>query len=131
MDTEELRSLLEKATPRPWRHGDGKSSGTCDLFAGPKNDPIPVGGTTPYHDEGSADAALIVSAVNSLDALLEVKARAEAVLEKLKACEEAAEPIYASAWVHGVKYEGPTYKDEVAALRTALERAGTSSAGGG
>jgi hypothetical protein len=34
---------------------------------------------------------------------------AEQLLRQLEVASEALKPIYVSAWLHGVKYQGPTY----------------------
>ena len=47
---------------------------------------------------------------------------AEALLRRLDVVSKALEPIYQSAWIHGVKYQGPTYLREQRALERALRK---------
>lgn len=62
-----------------------------------------------------------------------IEARSEVVVLKevlqslvnaIDATGDPMRPIYASAMVHGVMYEGPTYKDELAAARKILDPKG-------
>lgn len=51
---------------------------------------------------------------------------AEKVVEKWPLVVAATEPIYTSAFIHGVKYSGPQISEEMEALRALVLREGKS-----
>jgi hypothetical protein len=104
VDVQQLRDLLDKATPRPWeltaRYGDmGDYTGMVNAGA--------MRVANVYDDE--ANAALIVAAVNSLPALL----------ARLDALEEVAE---ASDMIHAHGPGEPIRQPESCPLCAALAR---------
>lgn len=58
------------------------------------------------------------SAVRDVDAL---KAALRALVEALDAADPYMKPIYQSAMVHGVRYEGPYYNQELDAARALVQ----------
>jgi len=63
----------------------------------------------------------LASVVNELQEENErLKARAQALLDKMDLCEEALDGILRMAAVHGLKYSGPTYTEEKFELGAAV-----------
>lgn len=90
VDVQQLRDLLDKATPRPWTHlhVDDQGDGTYDSVRAGDGIEICYDERCVLADEGFANIALIVAAVNSLPALL-------AHLDALEEVAEAADLIHA------------------------------------
>ena len=53
--------------------------------------------------------------MNALPLLLEIAEAARRLHDKLKVidADPATRAVYESAWLHGVKYDGPTYEEEL------------------
>lgn len=93
----ELRDLLAKATPGPWRRTDSDDPHwLCEVRA-PDGGFITFCGT----NTGQADAALIVAAVNALDELLTDYENHRALAQRADRMREALREIAGSFPAHG------------------------------
>jgi hypothetical protein len=97
---EELRTLAEKATPGPWRVGNGGYSHGAEFeIETAEDDAIYVAGVPwgdkrvepdiPTHHTAQANAALIVALVNNLPAILAAAEKLEVAKEALKSADAA------------------------------------------
>lgn len=50
-----------------------------------------------------------------------------AFLDAYDKADEALQPVYQSAWIHGVKYRGPNITPQLTALRKLVEAASRSA----
>ena len=121
MTTKELLALVGKATPGPWRDA-GAGRERHMLYADLKGVPTPVAdvGWFPDIDTDSANAALIVAAVNDLPALC-------AEVEALRKVRDAAAALMAYRVgeypLRGDLRDNDASRAQINALATAIDAA--------
>lgn len=109
-------------TPGPWGVNKYGSIGAGKFFAHPTVATVePFYGEDTVHGDHVANARLIAAAPEMYEALT-------ALVAKLPAIEEAVNPFMSMGHVHGMRYSGPNWKDELEVARAALANAADKDA---
>lgn len=124
----ESEARMAKHTPGPLSVVDGRKFGSKDILVTCQIDggSIPIAAfhfTTGYRDvelPALENAALFASAPALIAERNALREALEALADRVELCGKESQYIFGAAAIHGIKYNGPDWVDELARARRAL-----------